>query len=94
MFLKLCNVDCFLSYNLQIMQLIDRGKVNVKDVALEIGLSPDSLSATLDVIPAIMCFLIPQLFSESSFSCQFVLSSFFNVTFGLSFIRMKAWHLA
>ena len=38
------------------MQLIDRGKVNVKDVALEIGLSPDSLSASLDVISAIMCF--------------------------------------
>ena len=54
------------------MQLIDRGKVNVKDVALEIGLSPDSLTATLDVILAITCFFMLELVSESSYSCQFV----------------------
>lgn len=55
------------------MQLIDRGIVNVKDLALEIGLSPDSLSSSLHVISAIICFLLPQLFSESSLSYHFVL---------------------
>jgi len=29
--------------------LIDRGKVNVKDVALEIGISPDTLTANTNV---------------------------------------------
>lgn len=33
-----------------VLQLIDRGKVNVKDVALDIGVSPDSLAATLAVM--------------------------------------------
>lgn len=37
------------------MQLIDRGKVNVKDVALEIGISPDSLNTTLAVMSFIVC---------------------------------------
>ncbi|XWS15072.1 hypothetical protein CRYUN_Cryun35bG0062800 [Craigia yunnanensis] len=37
-----------LNFALILKKLIDRGKVNVKDVALEIGLSPDSLSAKLD----------------------------------------------
>lgn len=32
------------------LQLIDRGKTSVKDVALDIGISPDSLTATLAVI--------------------------------------------
>lgn len=33
-----------------LLQLIDCGKVDVKDVALEIGISPDSLSASLAVM--------------------------------------------
>ncbi|XVF39427.1 hypothetical protein PTKIN_Ptkin01aG0033700 [Pterospermum kingtungense] len=37
-----------LNFALILKKLIDHGKVNVKDVALEIGLSPHSLSATLD----------------------------------------------
>lgn len=32
------------------MQLVDRGRVNVKDVASEIGVTPDSLSASLAVM--------------------------------------------
>lgn len=35
---------------LLLLQLIDCGKVDVKDVALEIGVSPDSLSASLAVM--------------------------------------------
>lgn len=35
---------------LLLLQLIDCGKVDVKDVALEIDLSPDSLSAALAVM--------------------------------------------
>lgn len=31
-------------------QLIDRGKVDVKDVALEIGISPDALTANINVM--------------------------------------------
>lgn len=33
------------------LQLIDRGIVNVKDVASEIGISPDSFYSKLAVIP-------------------------------------------
>lgn len=36
--------------HLSIMQLIDRGKVNVKDIASDIGISPDLLKTTLAVI--------------------------------------------
>ncbi|KAK9270103.1 hypothetical protein L1049_025677 [Liquidambar formosana] len=36
-----------LNFALILKKLIDREKVNVKDVALEIGISPDSLAATL-----------------------------------------------
>lgn len=32
------------------MQLVDRGRVNMEDVASEIGISPDSLSASLAVM--------------------------------------------
>ncbi|KAK7353135.1 hypothetical protein VNO80_18575 [Phaseolus coccineus] len=41
------NVDASdsLSFALVLKKLIDRGKVNVKDVALEIGISPDTLTA-------------------------------------------------
>lgn len=31
-------------------QLIDRGKVDAKDVALEIGISPDTLNANINVM--------------------------------------------
>lgn len=53
-----------LSYNLYIMQLIDRGKVNVKDIASEIGLSADFLSASLNVIPAIVVTLFAIVFCK------------------------------
>lgn len=40
---------------MSMLQLIDRGKVHVKDLALEIGISPDSLNATLAVMSFIVC---------------------------------------
>ncbi|KAE8704410.1 PHD finger family protein, putative isoform 2 [Hibiscus syriacus] len=40
-----------LNFAMILKKLIDRGKVNVKDVALEIGLSSDYLRASLNVIP-------------------------------------------
>ncbi|MBA0551202.1 hypothetical protein Golob_022097, partial [Gossypium lobatum] len=43
-----------LNFAMILKKLIDRGKVNVKDIASEIGLSADSLSASLNVIPAIV----------------------------------------
>ena len=45
-------MSCFahVKYNVSFSQLIDRGKVDAKDVALEIGLSPDTLTANLNVI--------------------------------------------
>ena len=43
----------FLSLIFLVLQLIDRGKVSVKDVALDIGVSPDSLAATLAVMHTI-----------------------------------------
>lgn len=39
------------------MQLVDRGRVNVKDVASEIGVTPDSLSASLAVMLIYCIFL-------------------------------------
>ncbi|KAK6257449.1 hypothetical protein QUC31_000908 [Theobroma cacao] len=53
-----------LNLALILKKLIDRGKVNVKDVALEIGLSPDSLSATLDedsLAPDLRCKIVKWL---------------------------------
>uniref|UniRef100_A0A5B7AIV8 PHD finger family protein n=1 Tax=Davidia involucrata TaxID=16924 RepID=A0A5B7AIV8_DAVIN len=38
-----------LNFTLILKKLIDRGKVNVKDVALEIGVSPDSLASMLSL---------------------------------------------
>ena len=35
---------------LKFLQLIERGKVDVTDVASEIGIPPDSLASMLDVI--------------------------------------------
>ncbi|XP_022747157.1 uncharacterized protein LOC111296845 isoform X2 [Durio zibethinus] len=53
-----------LNFVLILKKLIDQGKVNVKDLALEIGLSPDSLSATLDddsLAPGLGCKLVKWL---------------------------------
>ncbi|XWS23817.1 hypothetical protein CRYUN_Cryun28dG0047800 [Craigia yunnanensis] len=53
-----------LNFALILKKLIDQGKVNVKDVALEIGLSPDSLSATLDdesLAPGLRCKIVKWL---------------------------------
>ncbi|XVE60397.1 hypothetical protein DITRI_Ditri05aG0125400 [Diplodiscus trichospermus] len=53
-----------LDFALILKKLIVRGKVNVKDVALEIGLSPDSLSASLDddnLAPGLQCKLVKWL---------------------------------
>ncbi|KAM2067504.1 hypothetical protein ACFX1T_043836 [Malus domestica] len=41
------NASNSLKFSLILKKLIDCGKVNVKDVALDVGLSPDSLSASL-----------------------------------------------
>lgn len=52
-FLRVLNVNLFLFCRLKclsILQLIDGGKVNVQDVALEISISPDSLTETISVI--------------------------------------------
>lgn len=40
------------------VQLIDKGKVNVKDVASEIGIPPDLLCAKLTVMPVIIKFFV------------------------------------
>ncbi|KDP32739.1 hypothetical protein JCGZ_12031 [Jatropha curcas] len=45
-------------------KLIDRGKVNMKDVALEIGISPDSLLSTLaedSLVPDLQCKIVKWL---------------------------------
>lgn len=66
-----------MSYNLwevlhlSLMQLVDRGRVNVKDVASDIGVAPDSLSASLAVMPNIMkifytCTFLNKVFEYSS----------------------------
>ncbi|XP_062025987.1 uncharacterized protein LOC133742336 [Rosa rugosa] len=47
-----------------LQKLIDCGKVDVKDVALEIGVSPDSLSASLaddSVVPDVQCRIVKWL---------------------------------
>uniref|UniRef100_A0A2N9FXG7 PHD-type domain-containing protein n=1 Tax=Fagus sylvatica TaxID=28930 RepID=A0A2N9FXG7_FAGSY len=52
------NLSDSLNVALILKKLIDRGKVNVKDVALEIGISPDSLTATLadnGMVPELRC---------------------------------------
>lgn len=61
-YIYLISTSCFtpvysMPYCLHILQLINRGKVDVKDVASEIGVSPDSLSATLAVMHESICFL-------------------------------------
>ncbi|XWS25217.1 hypothetical protein CRYUN_Cryun27aG0050700 [Craigia yunnanensis] len=53
-----------INFSLILKKLIDRGKVNVKDVALEIGLSPDSLSTSLDddsLAPDLQCKIVKWL---------------------------------
>ncbi|KAE8077390.1 hypothetical protein FH972_015958 [Carpinus fangiana] len=52
-------------------KMIDRGKVNVQDVALEIGISPDSLTATLAddcMVPDLRCKLLKWLRNHTYFS--------------------------
>ncbi|XWS21574.1 hypothetical protein CRYUN_Cryun30bG0066000 [Craigia yunnanensis] len=53
-----------LNFALILKKVIDRGKINVKDVALEIGLLPDSLSASLDdssLAPDLQCKIVKWL---------------------------------
>ncbi|KAE8679801.1 PHD finger family protein, putative isoform 2 [Hibiscus syriacus] len=53
-----------LNFAMILKKLIDRGKVNVKDVALEIGLSADSLSASLNndsLSPDLRCKIVKWL---------------------------------
>ncbi|GMI64851.1 hypothetical protein like AT1G77800 [Hibiscus trionum] len=53
-----------LNFAMILKKLIDRGKVNVKDVALEIGLSADSLSASLNndsMAPELQCKIVKWL---------------------------------
>ncbi|XP_031273102.1 uncharacterized protein LOC116131586 [Pistacia vera] len=50
-----------LNFAVILKKLIDRGKVNVKDVALEIGISPDSLNTTLadgSLGPDMLCKIV------------------------------------
>ncbi|KAJ7959086.1 putative Phd finger protein [Quillaja saponaria] len=50
-----------LNYALILKKLIDRGKVNMKNVAFEIGISPDSLSAHLAgdrLVPDVQCKIV------------------------------------
>ncbi|XP_057974832.1 uncharacterized protein LOC131162404 [Malania oleifera] len=52
------NASNFPNFAHTLKKLIDRGKVNAKDVALEIGVSPDSLATTLDddsLVPDLCC---------------------------------------
>lgn len=51
---------------LSIMQLIDRGKVNVKEIASDIGISPDLLNTTLAVINFMPCNQLLKLNLRSS----------------------------
>eukprot|EP00257_Ricinus_communis_P013951 XP_015571517.1 uncharacterized protein LOC8274307 isoform X1 [Ricinus communis] len=58
------NISNSLDFALLLKQLIDRGKVNLKDVALEIGISPDSLLSTLDedsLVPDLQCKIVKWL---------------------------------
>ncbi|XP_057987013.1 uncharacterized protein LOC110647110 isoform X2 [Hevea brasiliensis] len=62
------NEDAKLSDSLNLARilkkLIDRGKVNTKDVALEIGISPDSLLSTLaedNLVPDLQCKIVKWL---------------------------------
>ncbi|XVF64660.1 hypothetical protein PTKIN_Ptkin09bG0185800 [Pterospermum kingtungense] len=53
-----------LNFALILKKLIDRGKINVKDIALEIGHSPDSLSSSLDddgLAPDLQCKIMKWL---------------------------------
>ncbi|KAK4413254.1 histone H3-lysine(4) N-trimethyltransferase ATX1 [Sesamum alatum] len=50
-----------LNFTMILKKLIDLGKVNAKDVASEIGVSPDSLNAVLDdnhMVPELQCKLL------------------------------------
>lgn len=50
---QLCGISMslFEQFPLLAVQLIDRGKINVRDFASEMDISPDSLEAALVVLP-------------------------------------------
>ena len=62
--------------------MIDRGKVNVQDVALEIGISPDSLTATLAVMHKLVIYLFFILVSEAYSFCSFFFVMFLLLRVG------------
>ncbi|GLT69472.1 hypothetical protein SLA2020_416200 [Shorea laevis] len=58
------NISDTLNLALVLKKLIERGKVSVKDIASEIGISPDSLSEKLDdgnLVPDLRCKLVKWL---------------------------------
>nr|POF09256.1 protein jade-1 [Quercus suber] len=58
------NLSDSLNVALILKKLIDRGKASVKDVALDIGISPDSLTATLaddGMVPELRCKILKWL---------------------------------
>ncbi|XP_021681430.2 uncharacterized protein LOC110665553 isoform X2 [Hevea brasiliensis] len=58
------NLSDSLNLALILKKLIDRGKVNTKDVALEIGISPNSLLSTLaedNLVPDLQCKIVKWL---------------------------------
>ncbi|XVE55411.1 hypothetical protein DITRI_Ditri03aG0156500 [Diplodiscus trichospermus] len=62
-----------LNFPLILKNLMDRGKVDVKEVALEIGLSPDSLSATLDddsLTPDLRCEVVKWVRNHAYMGCS------------------------
>ncbi|KAK3030295.1 hypothetical protein RJ639_038388 [Escallonia herrerae] len=56
-----------LKFTLMLKKLIDRGKVNMKDVASEIGVSPTSLASKLDdcLTPDLLCKIVKWLRSHA-----------------------------
>ncbi|KAK3015715.1 hypothetical protein RJ639_005663 [Escallonia herrerae] len=61
------NTSDTLKFTLMLKKLIDRGKVNVKDVASEIGVSPTSLASKLDdrLAPDLLCKIVKWLRSHA-----------------------------
>ncbi|XP_055959987.1 uncharacterized protein LOC126665739 isoform X2 [Mercurialis annua] len=58
------NLPDSLNVTLILKKLIDRGKVNLKDLELDIGISPESLRSTLDedsLVPEMQCKLVKWL---------------------------------
>ncbi|KAK2976403.1 hypothetical protein RJ640_009230 [Escallonia rubra] len=61
------NTSDTLKFTLMLKKLIDRGKVNMKDVASEIGVSPTSLASKLDdrLAPDLLCKIVKWLRSHA-----------------------------